>query len=164
MDLETRSEQAFKQLELFRFPIERGHRCRNWFWQFANSVKVVKENCRIVIVCKLMECKQSLVCLNRRRGVFVAKLGLTCRAVLLLLSWRCTRGAASDFFVSSCHYVLAIANVFCNSCHHVAAICTLSLSELPSPCRGNLLGQRWEGRLQDEGHSGSHPHSFPSLY
>ena len=28
MDFETRLEQVFKQLELFRFPVERGHRCR----------------------------------------------------------------------------------------------------------------------------------------
>ena len=39
-----------------------------------------------------------------------------------------------------------------------------SLSELQSPCRGDLLGQRWGGPLQDEGHSGSHPHSLPGLY
>ena len=36
-----------------------------------------------------------------------------------------------------------------------------SLSELPSPCHGDPLGQRWEGPVQDEGYSGSHPHSFP---
>ena len=39
-----------------------------------------------------------------------------------------------------------------------------SLFGLPSPCCGDLLGQRWGGPLQDEGHSGSHPHSFPGLY
>ena len=39
-----------------------------------------------------------------------------------------------------------------------------TLSELPSPCRGNPLGQRLGGPLQDEGYSGSHPHSFPGLY
>ena len=37
-------------------------------------------------------------------------------------------------------------------------------------CSGRLLGQSfvssgcWRGPLQDEGHSGSHPHSFPGLY
>ena len=41
---------------------------------------------------------------------------------------------------------------------------------LRAPCRGNLLGQsfvssdRGRGPLQDEDHSGSHPHSFPGLY
>ena len=34
----------------------------------------------------LKKCQQNLVCLNRRRGVFAAELGLTCRAVLFLLS------------------------------------------------------------------------------
>ena len=28
MKLETRLEKIFKQLERFRFPVERGHRCR----------------------------------------------------------------------------------------------------------------------------------------
>ena len=28
VDFETRLEQIFKQLELFRFPIKRWHRCR----------------------------------------------------------------------------------------------------------------------------------------
>ena len=27
MEFETRLEQVFKQLELFSFPVERGHRC-----------------------------------------------------------------------------------------------------------------------------------------
>ena len=28
MDFEARLEKIFKQLEVFRFPVERGHRCR----------------------------------------------------------------------------------------------------------------------------------------
>ena len=28
MDFEGRLKEIFKQLELFRFPVERGHRCR----------------------------------------------------------------------------------------------------------------------------------------
>ena len=51
-----------------------------------------------------------------------------------------------------------------NENEYVSWPITLSLSELPSPCRGDLLGQSWGGPLQDEGHSGSHPHSFPGLY
>ena len=51
MNFETRLEQIFKQLELFRFPVERGHRCRKRLWQFGNSVNVVVETCRIVVIC-----------------------------------------------------------------------------------------------------------------
>ena len=44
----------------------------------------------------------------------------------------------------------------------VISLCTLS--GFPSPCRDDLPDQRWGGPLQDEDHSGSHPHSFPGLY
>ena len=50
MNFETRLEQIFKQLELFRFPVERGHRCRERLLQFGNSVNVVVETCRIVVI------------------------------------------------------------------------------------------------------------------
>ena len=33
-----------------------------------------------------------------------------------------------DFFLNSCHHVMAIANLFCNSCHHVMATYTLFLN------------------------------------
>ena len=51
VNFETRLEQIFKQLELFRFPVERGHRCRERLWQFGNSVNVVVEICRIIVIC-----------------------------------------------------------------------------------------------------------------
>ena len=68
-----------------------------------------------------------LFCLNRRRGVFTAKVGLACRAVLFLFSGRCASGAVHKFFVDSCYYVALAASLFCNSCHHVLRLCTLSL-------------------------------------
>ena len=51
MIFETRLEQIFQQLELFRFPVERGHRCRKPLWQFGNSVNAVVKICRIVVIC-----------------------------------------------------------------------------------------------------------------
>ena len=51
MNFETRLEQIFKQLELFRLPVERGHRCRQRLSQFGNPVYVVVESCRIVVIC-----------------------------------------------------------------------------------------------------------------
>ena len=114
VNFETRLEQIFKELELFRFPVKRRHRCRKWLCQFGNPINFVMELCRIVVVCQLLKCQQNLVGLIRRRGVSAAKLRLTCRAVLFLLSWRCARGAVHNFFV--------------NSCHHVVRLCTLSLS------------------------------------
>ena len=51
MNFETRLEQIFKQLELFRFPVERGHRCCKRLWQFGYSVNVLVEICKIVVIC-----------------------------------------------------------------------------------------------------------------
>ena len=51
MNFETRLEQIFKQLKLFRLPVERGHRCRKRLCQFRNSVNVVVEICRFVVIC-----------------------------------------------------------------------------------------------------------------
>ena len=51
VDFETRLKQIFKQRELFRLPVKRWHRCRKLLWQFGNSVNIVMENCRIVVVC-----------------------------------------------------------------------------------------------------------------
>ena len=34
MNFEAGLEKIFKQLELFRFPVKRGKRCREWLWQF----------------------------------------------------------------------------------------------------------------------------------
>ena len=79
---ETRLEQIFKQLEVFRFPVKLWRRCRKWLWQFGNFVTIVMEFCRIIVVCQLLTCQQNLVCLNCLRGVFAAKLELTCWAVL----------------------------------------------------------------------------------
>ena len=125
MNFETRLEKIIKQLDCFRFPIERGHRCRQWLGN-GNSVKIVMEICEIVVVCQLLKRQYYLVCLNRCRGVFTAELRLTCRKVLFLLSWRYIRGAVSDFFMGSCH-VVAIANLFSSSCHDDVAAEALSL-------------------------------------
>ena len=108
MDFEARLEKIFKQLELFRFPVERWHRCPEGLWQFGNSVNIVMEVWRIVVVCQLLKVLQTLVCFNRRRGILTAELRLTGRVVLFLLSCRCARGAVSDFFVNSCHHVVAV--------------------------------------------------------
>ena len=51
LNFETRLEQIFKQLELFRFPVKRRHRCRKRLWQFGNPINVVMKFCRIVVVC-----------------------------------------------------------------------------------------------------------------
>ena len=51
MIFQTRLEQILKQLEIFRFPVERWHRCRKRLWQFGNSVDVVVEISRIVVIC-----------------------------------------------------------------------------------------------------------------
>ena len=51
MNFETRLEQIFKQLELFRFPVERGHRFPKRQWQVGNSGNVVVEICGIVVSC-----------------------------------------------------------------------------------------------------------------
>ena len=40
MYLEARLEKIFKQLEIFRFPVERGRRCRERLWQLVNSVNI----------------------------------------------------------------------------------------------------------------------------
>ena len=121
MNFKTRLEQILKQLKLFRLPVERGHRCRKWLWHYGNSVDFIMKIRRIVAVFQLRKRQQNLTCFDRRRGVLAAELRLTGRTVFLLLSWRCTRGAVCDFFVNSCHVVLA-----------------QTLSELLSTCRGVL--------------------------
>ena len=55
MDFESFLEKIFKQLEPFRFPVKRGHRCRDRLWQFGNSVNVVMEICSIFVVCQLLK-------------------------------------------------------------------------------------------------------------
>ena len=69
-----------------------------------------------LLLCQLLKGQQNLVCFNRRKGNIIAELRLTGRAFLFLLSWRCTRGAVSEFFVNSCHHVVAIfwARVLCH--------------------------------------------------
>ena len=82
MDFEARLEKIFKQLELFRFFVERGHRCRKRLWQFGKSPNIVMEICRIVVVCQLLKGHQNLVLFNRRMSVFAVELRLTGRVVL----------------------------------------------------------------------------------
>ena len=58
MDFEAGLEKTFKQLQLFRFLVERRHCCRERLRQFGNSVNIVMEVCRIVVVCQLLEGQQ----------------------------------------------------------------------------------------------------------
>ena len=128
MNFETRWEKTFKQLELFRFPVERGHRCRKWLWQFGNSINIVRKICRIVVICQFLKRQKNLVYFDRRRGVFTAELRLTGGGVLFLLPWGYTWGAVRDFFVSSCHQVTLAQTLSLHSSHHVMAAKTLSLN------------------------------------
>ena len=141
MIFEARLEKIFKQLNILRFPVKRGHSCGEWLWQFGSSVDVMKVS-RIVVICQMLKGQQNLVCFDCRRCILTAELLLTGGVVLFLLfSWRCTGGAAKSF-----------------------------PRELLSPCRGLILGQSFPssgcGRclLQDEDHSGSPGHSFSGLY
>ena len=106
--IDARLEKIFKQLKLFSFPVKHGHRCWERFWQFGNSVDIVMKICKIVVVCQLLKSQQDLVCFDRRRGILTAELRLTGRAVLFLLSWKCTGGAVCDFLVNCCHHDVAI--------------------------------------------------------
>ena len=115
MNFEVRLEKFFKQLEVLRFSVNCWHRCGKRFWQFGSSIDIVMEVCRIVDVCQLLKGQQNLVCFNRRRSNLAAELRLTGRAVLFLLSSKCTGRAVSGFLVNSCHRVVAIfwARVLC---------------------------------------------------
>ena len=86
MIFKARSQKILKQLKLLRFRVERGHRCRERLSQFENSPDNVLEISRIVVVCQLLKEQRNLVCFDRRRGIRTAKLRLTGRAVLFLLS------------------------------------------------------------------------------
>ena len=50
-DFEARLEKIFKQLEFFRSPVQGGYRCRKGLCQSGNSVNIVMEICRNVVVC-----------------------------------------------------------------------------------------------------------------
>ena len=93
MHFEASFEKIFKQLELFGFSVKSRHRCREWLWEFWNSVIIVMEICRTDVICQLLNGQQNLVCFNCCRGILTAELRLTGRTVLFLLSRRCTRGA-----------------------------------------------------------------------
>ena len=122
LDFEARLEKISKQLKLRRFPFERGHRCRERFWQFGFSVHLGMEVCRIVVICQLLKRQQKIGLLQSSQEYSHCEIAVDWLNGFFLLSWSCTRGAVIDFFVDSCHQVVAIANVFCNSCHHVVAI------------------------------------------
>ena len=86
MEFEARLEKILKQLELFRFSVDCGHRRQERLWQVGNCVNIRMEICRIVVVCQLLKCQQNVVRFNRRRGIFTAELRLVDRTVLFLLS------------------------------------------------------------------------------
>ena len=86
MYFEAQLEKIFKQLELLRFFVKCWPCCGERFWQFGNSVDIVMEICRIVVVRQLLKGQQNLVCCNRRRDIFTVELRLTGRVVLFLLS------------------------------------------------------------------------------
>ena len=115
MKFEVRLENVLEKLKLLRFPVRRWHRCGERFWQLGKSLDIVLKNCRIVVVCQLLKGQQNLVCVDRSRGILTAELQLTGTAVLILLSWRCTGEAVSNFVKNSCHHVVAIfwARVLC---------------------------------------------------
>ena len=77
MSFEARLEKIFKQLKLLTFPVERGHRCCERFWQIGNSIDIIMKVCRIVVICQLLKGQQDLVCFNRRRGILTSELQLT---------------------------------------------------------------------------------------
>ena len=108
MNFEAGLDLIFKQPELPRFSAKCRHCCGELFWQFGNSVDIIMEKYRIVVLCQLLKGHQKLVCFNRRRGILTAELRLTGRVVLFLLSWRCTGGAIGDFLVNSCLHAVAI--------------------------------------------------------
>ena len=85
-NFETRLEKIFKQLNLLRFPVERGHRCRELLWQFEKSVVIVMQSWRIVVDCQLLKGQQDLACSNRRRCICTVEVRLTTGAVTLQLS------------------------------------------------------------------------------
>ena len=86
MNFGARLEKSFKQFKLLRFSVERGHRCRERFWQFGNFVDIVMEVRIFDVVCQLLRGKQKLVCFDRRSGIVRAELWSTGRALLFPLS------------------------------------------------------------------------------
>ena len=101
-------ENIFKELKLLTIPVKHGHRCDDWLWQLGSSNTFITKNCGIVVVRLLLKGQQILVHFNCRRGTLTAELRLTGKAVLFLLSGRGTRAAVFDFFVNTCHFVVAI--------------------------------------------------------
>ena len=81
---------------------------RERFRQFRISVSVVFEKSRVAVAHQLMEGQQNLVCIYRRKVIFIAKLWLTCGACFLLLAWRSRRGAKGDLFLNSCHPFISV--------------------------------------------------------
>ena len=105
---ESHLEKIIKEFKHFRFPAKLGHRYGEQIWQFGNSVDIVMEICRIVVICQLPKGQQTLVPFDRRKGIFAAELQLTGGGVIFLLFWRCTGGAVCYFLMNSCHHVVAI--------------------------------------------------------
>ena len=119
---QTCVEQIFKQFDFLWFFIECGHCSCEGFKQFWDSIDVVVEIGWITVRRQLLKGQQNLVCFNSRKGVFTAKLWLTCGARLLLFSWRSPSGAVGNLFVNCCFHVRGIANLFRTSCHHVRTL------------------------------------------
>ena len=86
MNFEAVWKKVFKRLELFRFPVERGHRCRERLWKFGNSVDIIMKLCRINVFCQLLKSQQNLIFFTYRGDIFTAELWLTRKVVLFLLS------------------------------------------------------------------------------
>ena len=119
MDFRTRLEQVFEQFEFIWFSVKRRYRRCERFRQFRDSAKIVIEIGWIGVRRQLLKGQQNPYCLNWCKGILTAKLRLTCKARLLLLSWRSSRGAVGSFFLSCCHHVRVVTNLFWTSCHHV---------------------------------------------
>ena len=111
VNFRTRLEQISKQFKVLWFPIKDNPCCCHGFGQLWYSVNVFVENGRIAVTCKLLKGQQNLIFFNCRWGVFAAKLWLTCRARLLLFSWRTPRGAVGNLFLNFCHYVRGLVRV-----------------------------------------------------
>ena len=78
-------EEIFKQLKLFRFPVQRGHRCRERFGKLEILLILLLQNLQKCCCLPTAEGPEKLVCFDRRRGILTVELWLTGKAALFLL-------------------------------------------------------------------------------